>query len=117
MPQVEQSLEIYQNADEYILIAVKDENDSPVDLTTFDGLCWILSKGDEEVERYDLSDSELVIADAEATDDGVKVHLSKTITKELELGGIYRHQAWGTLTGDSRPLCVGDVTVLRGDGC
>jgi hypothetical protein len=117
MPQVDQNVEIYQGADEYILIAVKDEDGLAVDLTTFDGLCWILSKGDSEVERFDLTDAELIIADADDTNDGLKVHLDKTVTADLDLGGLYRHQAWGTLSGDSRPLSVGIVTVLRGDGC
>ena len=117
MPQTDQHIEIYQGADEYILIAVKDEAGSPVDLTTFDSLCWHLMQNDAEVVKYDLTDAELVIADADDTNDAVKVHISKAITAGMDLGGLYRHQAWGTISGDSRPFCVGVVTVLRGDGC
>ena len=117
MPQVDQDLTIYQNADETITIAIKDENDDPMDLKTFDDLCWILTKAGREVVRYDINDSELIIANADDTDDGLRVMLYAPVTSTLRLGRLYTHQAWGTFGGASRPLAVGYVTVKRGDGC
>jgi len=117
MPRVDQDLTIYTNADEPFTFAVKDSNGDPMDLTTFDELCWILTRAGSEVLRYALSDSELVIADADGTDDGIRVTLSAAVTGALGLGRLYVHQAWGTLGGVSRPLAIGYATVLRGDGC
>ena len=117
MPQVEQSLDIYQNANETIMIAVKDDNGDPMDLTLATGICWILSKGDTEVARYDLTDTELAIAAADSTDDGIQIELPSAVTGALTLGKLYRHQAWATINAKSKPVSEGDVTVLRGDGC
>ena len=117
MPKVDQDLEIYTNADEIFTIAITDESTAPVDLTTFDSLCWTLSKGDTSVVSYTSTDAELVIANADDVDDGIRVNLVPTVTGALDVGRLYTHQAWGTLSGRDRPLCVGFVTVLRGDGC
>ena len=117
MPTIDQDLTIYQNANEPILIAVKDDNDDPMDLTLATDICWILSKGDIEIVRYDLADIELAIAAADDTDDGILIDLPTTITGVLELGRLYRHQAWVTITAISKPVSVGAVTVERGDGC
>lgn len=117
MPQVDQDLIIYTNADEIFTIAVKDTDGNAVDLTTFASLCWTLNKGGVEVVKYDDSDSELIIADAEATDDGIRVNLVPAVTGDLECGRLYTHQAWGVVGGRERPLCIGYVTVERGDGC
>ena len=117
MPQVDQDITIYQNANEPILIAVKDDNNDPMDLTLADDVCWILSRGDTEVVRYDLSDAELAIAAADDTDDGIQIELPTTITGALNLGRLYRHQAWATFANKPKPVSVGAVTVERGDGC
>jgi hypothetical protein len=117
MPRVEQDLELYTNADEIFTIAVTDENGDPVDLTTFDSLCWVLMKGRAEVVRYDDSDPELTIAGVDGTDDGLRVNLVPAVTGALDCGRLYTHQAWGVYSGRERPLCIGYVTVERGDGC
>ena len=117
MPQIDQDLEIYTNADEIFTIAVTDTSDLPVDLTTFDSLCWTLSKGGTVVVHYTSTDAELTTASVDGTDDGLRVNLSPTVTGALDIGRLYIHQAWGTYGGRERPLCVGYVTVNRGDGC
>ena len=119
MPSVDQDLDIYTNADEMFTIAVTDTSDVPVDLTTFADLCWILSRRGTEILRYELADPELVIADVTGAgaNDGIRVNLVPAVTTALSLGRLYIHQAWGTIGGRDRPLCVGYVTVLRGDGC
>lgn len=117
MPQVEQSIEIYQNAVEIIVIAITDEHDNPVNLTTFDELCWTFSGLTGEIARYTTADPELVIVDADDTNDGMRITLPASLTAGLSCGRLYTHQAWGTFNLNPRPLCVGYVTVLRGDGC
>ena len=117
MPQVDQDLIIYQNAAETLTIAVTDDNDVPMDLTTFDSLCWILSRAGQEIVRYTLADPELGIVNVDATDDGLRIVLPPGVTGGLDEGRLYTHQAWATLANAPRPVCIGYVTVLRGDGC
>ena len=117
MPRTDQDLEIYTNADEIFTIAVTDESDVPIDLTTFASLCWTLSKAGTVVVSYASSDAELTTASVDGTDDGLRINLVPAVTGALELGRLYVHQAWGDYGGRDRPLCVGYVTILRGDGC
>ncbi len=118
MPKTDQDVTIYQNSDEYITIAVTDVNGDPMDLNPFgNDLCWILSKAGSEVVRYDVTDTELGIVDIDGVESGLRVNLTDSVTADLECGRLYIHQAWGTLSGRSRPICIGYVTVERGDGC
>ena len=117
MPQLEQDVTIYQNAGGYITIAVTDELGVPMDLTAFDELCWILSRQGTEIVRYTLADVELGIVDADDTNDGLRVYATPAMSTDLDCGRLYIHQAWGTLTNIPRPICIGYVTVERGDGC
>jgi spermidine synthase len=115
MPSTGQDFNIYQGAVEVIEIAVTDSTGGLVDLSTFDSLCWILSKDGTEILRE--PSTELDIINIDGTDDGVRVTLYSSETSELCLGKLYEHQLWGTLSTEARPISVGDVTVLRGDGC
>ena len=116
MAETNQNLVIYQNANEAITIAITDDNGNPMDLKLYSDLCWVLTLSGKEILRYDINDSELVIANADAVDDGLRVLLSPAITGALK-ERVYVHQAWGTYGDNARPLCIGYATVLRGDGC
>lgn len=117
MPETNQDFDIYQNATEVINIAVTDAAGTPIDLTTMDSICWVLSRGSTEIVRYTLADPELVIVSIDATNDAMRITLPPATTGALNLGKLYRHQAWVTLAGAPRPVQVGSVTVLMGDGC
>ena len=117
MPAIDQDLELYQNATEVIIIAVTDESNVPLDLTTFTDLCWVMTKGGVEVLRYELADIEMDIVNADGTDDGIRLTIPSATTALLSCGRIYTHQAWGVFGGATKPLSVGYVTVMRGDGC
>lgn len=117
MAEVNQDFDIYQNASEVVNIAVTDAAGTPIDLTTMDSICWILSRGANEIIRYTLADPELVIVNIDAVNDGIRITLPPAVTGALNIGNWYRHQGWVTLAGRPRPLQVGSVTVLQGDGC
>jgi len=115
MPSVGQDFNVYQGALEVVEIAVTDSTGGAVDLTTFDSLCWILSKDGTEILRE--TSTEIDIINMDDTNDGARITLYSSETSPLCLGKIYEHQLWGTLSTEPRPISVGEVTVLRGDGC
>jgi len=117
VPRVEQDFDVYSNSVEIIQIAVTDTNGIPVDLTTFDDLCWILTRSGVEVQRYTTVSPEMTIVDVDATNDGIRLTLPITLTGTLSCGRLYDHQLWGTFNAVPRPVSVGKITVLRGDGC
>jgi hypothetical protein len=112
-----QDFEVYQKATEIINIVVTDADGNPVDLTTMDSICWILSMGLTEIVRYTLGDPELTIETTDDANDTMQIVLPHTVTRALREGKLYRHQGWVTIAGKPNPVGVGEVTVLRGDGC
>jgi len=115
MPSIGQDFSIYQGALEVVEIAVTDSTGGAIDLTLFDSLCWILSKDGTEILKE--SSTELDIINMDSTGDGVRITLYSSETAALDRGKLYEHQLWGTLSTEPRPISVGHVTVLRGDGC
>ena len=114
MPSVEQNFSIYQGSVEVIEIAITDSGGAPIDLTIFDSLCWILTRNGAEIVRYLTAD--LGIISINGVNDGVRITLTPAITSEL-FRKRHEHQLWVTLGSESRPVSIGRVTVLRGDGC
>jgi len=115
VPRTGQDFSIYQGALEVVEVAVTNSTGGPVDLLLFDSLCWVLSRSGEEIMREPSTDLDIINIDS--TGDGVRITLYSSETAALCPGKIYEHQLWGTLSTEPRPISVGKVTVLRGDGC